>query len=288
MTYESKVYQVMIASPSDIIKERHLAVEVIYEWNAVNSYKSKIVLLPAGWETHSAPLTGNRPQEIINKQVLENSDLLVGIFWRRIGTPTGEFVSGTVEEIEKHVKAGKPAMLYFSDKTVASDGVDYDQYDKLTNLKEEYRKKALVGKYSSIDEFRKKFWRELSIIINTSDYFELRTVTNSSQKTLNSNHGLVMVEISGDAQMLLIEASKDKDGTIMRLDVAQGLIIQTNKRQFVESDNPRSEAQWDSAVQELCSNGFIKDSGYKGEIFTVTNAGYELADKIKIVGGTYA
>lgn len=281
MAYEAKVYQVMIASPSDIIQERHLAVEVIYEWNAVNSYKSEIVLLPAGWETHSAPLTGNRPQEIINKQVLKNSDLLVGIFWKRIGTPTGKFVSGTVEEIEKHIKAGKPAMLYFSDKTFPSDGVDYDQYEKLTKFKEEYRKKALVESYGSTAEFRQKFWRQLSIIINTNDYFELRMLTNSSQETLNSNHESVIVEISEDAQMLLAEASKDKTATIMRLDVAQGLIIQTNERQFVESDNPRSEAQWEAAVQELYSNGFIRDRGHKGEIFTVTNAGYKLADKIR-------
>lgn len=281
MVYESRVYQVMIASPSDIIQERHLAVEVIYEWNAVNSYKSEIVLLPAGWETHSAPLTGNRPQEIINKQVLENSDLLVGIFWKRIGTPTGKFVSGTVEEIEKHIKAGKPAMLYFSDKTVSSDGVDYDQYEKLTKFKEEYRKKALVESYSSTAEFRRKFSRQLAIIINQHDYFELRTLTNSSQETINSSHESVIVGISEDAQILLREASRDRTGTIMRLNIMQGLTIQTNGRQFIELRNPRSEAQWEAAVQELYSNGFIQDRGYKGEIFTVTNAGYELADKIR-------
>ncbi len=250
MTYESKVYQVMIASPNDIIQERDLAVEVIYEWNAVNSHTSHIVLLPAGWETHSAPLMEGRPQEIINKQVLENSDLLVGIFWRKIGTPTEKFVSGTVEEIEKHVKAGKPAMVYFSDKTVASDGVDYDQYEKLRKLKEEYRKKALVEKYSSIDEFRKKFSRQLSIIINQHDYFELKTLTNSSQKAVNSNHESV-AGISEAAQMLLEEASQDKTGTFMRLQVAQGLIMNTRGRQFTDAENPRSEAQWDAAVQEV-------------------------------------
>jgi hypothetical protein len=50
---------------------------------------------------------------VINRQVLADCDLLVAIFWTRIGSPTGSALSGTVEEIEKHLKAEKPAMLYF-------------------------------------------------------------------------------------------------------------------------------------------------------------------------------
>ncbi len=281
MGYDAKVYQVMIASPSDIIKERHLAAEVIHEWNAVNSKTSEVVLLPASWETHSAPLAGDRPQEVINKQVLKNSDLLVGIFCTRIGTPTGEFVSGTVEEIEKHIKAGKPAMLYFSDIIARSDSIDYDQYEKLMEFKEEYWKKALLGKYSSIAEFRQNFSRHLGILINTNDYFELKTLTDSPQETVSSIHELVIDRISEDAELLLVEASRDRSGTISRLNTNQGLIIRTNGKQFTQSDNHRSEAQWEAAVQELYSNGLIKDKGYKGELSTITNSGYKLADKIK-------
>ncbi len=279
MVYESKVYQVMIASPRDVVQERHLAVEVIYEWNAVNSHTSKIVLIPAGWETHSAPLMGDRPQEIINRQVLENSDLLVGIFWTRIGTPTGKSMSGTAEEIEKHIEAGKPAMLYFSDAPIRPDSVDDDQYKKLQEFKRICRDQGLLESYESPAEFRRKFSRQLSIIINQHDYFGLRTLTNSSQETVNNSYESVIVRISEDAQILLREASQDRTGTIMRLNTMQGLIIQTNGRQFTEPENPRSEAQWEAAVQELYSNGFIQDRGYKGEIFTVTSAGYELADR---------
>ena len=136
MPYNATVYRVMIASPGDVLTERSIIREVLSEWNIVNSDTRKIVLLPVGWETHTSPSMGDRPQSIINKQILKDSDLLVGVFWTRIGTATDEYVSGTVEEIEEHIKAGKPAMLYFSVVPVHPDSVDSGQYSELKKFKE--------------------------------------------------------------------------------------------------------------------------------------------------------
>ena len=69
--------------------------------------------MPVRWETHAHPVTGTRPQGAINDQLVAQADLLVGMFWTKIGTSTGVAVSGTAEEIDKIVAAGKPAMLYF-------------------------------------------------------------------------------------------------------------------------------------------------------------------------------
>ena len=102
MGYNARVFNVMIASPSDVASERSIVREVIYEWNAIHSEKENIVLLPVGWESHSSPEMG-RPQEIINRQTVDKCDLLVGIFGTRIGTDTGEYDSGTIEEIERHI-----------------------------------------------------------------------------------------------------------------------------------------------------------------------------------------
>ncbi len=51
---------------------------------------------------------GSRPQEVINSAIVDKCDLLVGIFWTRIGSPSGEADSGTIEEIELVAKAKKP------------------------------------------------------------------------------------------------------------------------------------------------------------------------------------
>ena len=124
MSYLAQVYNVMIASPGDVQAERNIVREVIHEWNAIHSAQRQVVILPVSWESHSSPEMGARPQEIINKQVLDKCDLLVGVFWTRIGTESGAYVSGTVEEIERHLDAGKPAMLYFSGKPAYPDSID--------------------------------------------------------------------------------------------------------------------------------------------------------------------
>ena len=81
----------MIASPGDVAAERNVIREIITEWNNVNADSRRTVLLSIGWETHSVPEMGNRPQAIINKQILGGCDLLVGVFWTRLGTETGAY-----------------------------------------------------------------------------------------------------------------------------------------------------------------------------------------------------
>src|ERR1700716_3442973 len=114
MSYASTVFNVLIASPGDVNAERDLAREVVYEWNASHSRSRKIVLQPIGWETHSHPTMGDRAQSILNEQILKDADLVVAIFWTRIGTPTGEAPGGSVEELQRHMTENKPAMVYFS------------------------------------------------------------------------------------------------------------------------------------------------------------------------------
>ncbi|WP_442507241.1 hypothetical protein SH528x_006147 [Novipirellula sp. SH528] len=160
--YSADVLKVMIASPGDVAAERQTARDVIYEWNCIHSEDRALVLMPVGWETHSAPSMGDRPQAIINKEVLMNCDLLVAVFWTRIGSPTGVAASGTVEEIEEHLNAGKPAMIYFSSTPVRPDSVDEAQYSALKEFKQECYAKGLVESYESLAEFRDKFSRQLT------------------------------------------------------------------------------------------------------------------------------
>lgn len=148
MSYPATVFKVMIASPSDVAAERNIVREVLFEWNTVHADTRQKVLLPVGWETHSVPEMGDRPQALINKQILDGCDLLVGVFWTRIGTATGEFVSGTVEEIEEHIKAQKPTMLYFSNSPVIPDSVDPDQYSGLKAFKVSCQSRGLYESYS--------------------------------------------------------------------------------------------------------------------------------------------
>ncbi len=134
MAYKATVMPVMIASPGDVAEEREIARKVIHDWNDVNSQRSKVMLAAVGWDSHSSPELGERPQELINKRILKDCDILVGVFWSRLGTPTGKSNSGTIEEIEEHVAAGKPAMIYFSSRPVEPNSVDPDQYNQVKDI----------------------------------------------------------------------------------------------------------------------------------------------------------
>ncbi|MHA4413323.1 hypothetical protein ACX163_19180 [Bacillus cereus] len=104
MPFQANVYRVLIASPSDVLEERNLIPFLIHEWNTQFAVFYKTVFLPVKWETHTIPDMGGRPQELINNQIVSDSDILIGVFWSKLGTDTGVAISGTVEEIEEFLK----------------------------------------------------------------------------------------------------------------------------------------------------------------------------------------
>jgi hypothetical protein len=180
MAYDARVYRILIASPSDVADEREIAVRVIQEWNDLHSYNRNITLLPLRWETHVAPEYGARPQEVVNRAIVDECDLLVGIFWTRIGSTTGEADSGTLEEIERVGKAGKPIMLYFSRVAVDPENIDTEQIEKLKAFKTATFPTGLVEVYKKIIEFRDKFSKQLQIKIR-----ELQRSDSSGKETLS-------------------------------------------------------------------------------------------------------
>lgn len=276
MAYNATVLKVMIASPGDVSQERRVARDVIHEWNTINAEDKQIVLMPVGWETHSTPEMGERPQAIINRQVLADSDLLVAIFWTRLGTPTGTADSGTVEEIEEALDAGKPVMLYFSSAPVHLDSVDAEQYRMLSEFKVQCRERGLIDEYGDITEFRERFSRQLAQTV-------LRRFTDeASAGRTTAAPSPSVPHISPSAGELLSEAVKDPNGIVMRLDTMDGTHVQTNNRGFVQPDDPRSAAKWRSAVEELQSLGLIEDRGGKGEVFFVTDRGYVVIDHLDL------
>lgn len=165
MAYDARVLQILIASPGDVREEREIISEVIYEWNYVYSRDRSVVLLPLRWETHASPEIGSTPQSIINRQVVDYCDMAIGVFWIRLGTPTGEAESGTAEEIARVGSAGKPVMLYFSQAKLSPETLDLEEYARLKEFKSKTYLKGLIESYSSLNNFREKLQRQLAIHI---------------------------------------------------------------------------------------------------------------------------
>ena len=165
MAYPTTTYEIMIASPSDVTEERQIIRNVISDWNAGHTKHYQVTLRPVGWETDSYPETGDHPQTLLNKQMLQGCDLLVGVFWTRIGTPTTNYPSGTVEEIEEHLKANKPALLYFSGKALPQN-FDLVQWNLLQQFKKSCQSRSFYHTYSDTQQFKESFSKHLQLQLN--------------------------------------------------------------------------------------------------------------------------
>jgi hypothetical protein len=266
----------MIASPGDVQRERDTVRAVLDEWNSVNGARRKLMLLPLGWETDVAPEMGDEPQNIINKRILKDADLLVGIFWTRLGTPTSGYASGAVEEIEEHLAAGKPAMLYFSSAPAQLDAVDPQQYAALKAFKDSCKSRGVFEIYTDVGDFRQKFSKHLQIVLNEDGF------AGSQSSDAQTTSPAPATALSREAMMLLKAATADPGGTIMFERFGGGSEIQSNDHVFNEDSSPRTLALWEGAIEELERQGLVKATSERREVFEVTRQGFAAVDGLKV------
>ena len=133
-----------------------------------------MVFIPWRWNEDATPSLEAPAQSIINAQGVDTSDLIIAIFGSRLGAPTANAISGTVEEIERAKAQGKLVHLFFSDQPRPVD-TDPDQLRSLLDFKKAVE--GLAGSFSTIDELRRKVDSALSFHANDtamnkrSDYF---------------------------------------------------------------------------------------------------------------------
>lgn len=292
MPYSATVIPVMIASPGDVSEYRALTRDTVHEWNYIHAQATGVILMPVGWETHSSPELGSTAQDLINDRVLENCDLLVGIFWTRLGTPTNNASSGSVEEIQRHVQAGRPAMVYFCEAPAAPQTVDAQQYAALQEFRKWCQTQGLVEPFLNAQDFQAKFRRHLQIVLQKNAH--LRTAFNAAPPpaakqtatvALPANEFIpIAATLSPEARALLLAATETKDGMILAVDVLAGRMIQSGDRQFGQMDDRRDMAKWDYGLQQLLTLGLVDRVSARGngdKIFHVVQRGFEVADALR-------
>lgn len=281
--YKATVIETFIASPSDVTQERKLVREMISEWNVINSKNRNVVVKDLGWENDVyASFSEGRAQESINKQILENADLLIGIFWTRVGTPTAEYISGSVEEIQKHINAEKPVLIFFSNAPVRPDSVKQEQYEKLQEFKEWCLSKGLINSYDSIDEFVSILRRQFGLLMN-QDVKMLQLIGINEIKETSTTEESITIPLNDMAKAFLKEIAQDHNGILMTVMTLGGYIVQTNGKNFgTDRYDGRKKALIDEAIEQLEEYDLIRAANMKRETFNITAKGYEIADQIDI------
>lgn len=274
MPFQSRVYRILIASPGDVSAERDAVVGAIHDWNYLNAAERNITLLPLRWETHTTPQLGDRPQALINRQIGDKCDALIGIFWTRFGSPTGVADSGTLEEIEEAVNAGKPAMLYFSTAPQNPDLIETDQLVRLREFREKIKNKGLIQPYGSLAEFRDLLARHIENQVRN-----LASVELGAGADLPNRPNTADIRIIFDDKMKLSDVTEN--GT--RAKVAT-TILRIADPENISDFLPPAVHKNISPNSFLGSNtntdyyrdvaGYVRDSvAFKDIVFAITNVG---------------
>ena len=149
MAYSAMVRRLLISSPSDITVDDLQTVRAAIErWNFVYGPQFGAVVLPVHWAHHAAPEHGVRPQQSLNRQLVADADGVLALFWHRLGSPTGEAVSGSVEEISEAAEAGKYVGILRCNRSLPGD-VDTTQLNALRQFLADIGPHSLVLVFES-------------------------------------------------------------------------------------------------------------------------------------------
>lgn len=162
-----KVYDLLISCPSDIAPFVSQLETAINYFNNHYGRNNKIGIRSVYWSEDTYSTMGKAPQDIINQQIVENSDMVVGVFWTRFGTPTKKYESGTEEEIEKMIEDGKQVFLYFLDKPIHPSSFDHEQYSKISKFKDKHKNDGIYFTLYDEISLARKFYEQLELYFNS-------------------------------------------------------------------------------------------------------------------------
>ena|GEM_PF-1118097 len=199
-TSRVELIRLTLCGPTDVAKEIALAAEAINEWNCQHGEQRGFWVKHQHWSTDSYPDAQETGQGAINKQLIDSTDILVAIFWSRIGTPTASAESGTVEEIHRAIAAGKKAMVYFSDLEPLPAGASIEQVKRLSAFREQLRTHRSCWTFQSRSRFRDDFANHLALVLNDFALAGKKSLRRKPNDTAvrQSARGTGHIQIAGD------------------------------------------------------------------------------------------
>jgi hypothetical protein len=156
-----QILRVAVASPGDVAAERALVDKVLDEINRSNAADRGTRLEVFRWERDTYPcFHAEGPQGLIDPLLdLARCDLVVGIFWKRFGTPRTDGLIGTEHELRNALKLwraqGRPQiMIYFNQRPYTpKNESEVEQWGKVLRFRREFPKEGLWWNYCNRREF---------------------------------------------------------------------------------------------------------------------------------------
>ena len=187
------IYDLLLSCPGDVIDLKDIVEECVKDFNKLLGEINNTRVELKHWSTDSFPQSGDKPQNLLNKQFIDDCDLCVALLGNRFGTPTDNYDSGTEEEIENMISDGKQVFLYFIEKAVDPSTIDTEQLSKVRAFKEKYTDKGIYSVIKNEDELRTQFLNGLSL------YF-IKNVFNTNAVSYASSPNLIITSQNEDCE----------------------------------------------------------------------------------------
>jgi Domain of unknown function (DUF4062) len=163
-------YKVFIASPGDLGTERDAVVELVDEINATHGVPLGYRLRVIRYETNAASGAG-QPQAVVNDFIGNDYDFFIGLMWKRFGSPTTQFGSGTEEEYrrayERWSKAPFPLMFYFLQKPfMPRESPELDQLQEVLSFRKELAQRQFAWSCDDLGQFRDLVRKHICLWMN--------------------------------------------------------------------------------------------------------------------------
>jgi hypothetical protein len=197
MTNKKRPLRILIASPGDVNEERQAIRDVIKNINYWAIF-ANIEFSTIDWENYSYPSIGDYPQDALNNQFKGKYDILIGVFWSRIGTKTPNYESGSIEEIEIAIDRYKKqrnvnVMLYFKTEHVPEGQIDNEQIKKLNEFKSNLSKRGVFyWDFQNTGDFKNYISQHLALLvqhkywINSKEKINIDFIANQESEIYNS------------------------------------------------------------------------------------------------------
>ena len=199
MNPKIQIIRVTLCAPGDVSTELNIVSQEIEEWNRLNWDATNCGIKLRYWRTDAVPDLSERPQGVINEQLIDDSDLIIAIFWSRFGTPTGVAASGTEEEVRRAVSKGIRTFLYFSRLEPIPADADSEQLSKVENFRTEMISKGLAWSFQSRSKLREDFRKHLSEYMHEKiSSFRTRAPVRRKKPTSISQSGNGNTQVVGD------------------------------------------------------------------------------------------
>ncbi len=158
-----QILRIVVASPGDVQAERDALTTVVEELNRGIAGDRSLRLELGRWETDAYPgFHPEGPQGLIDSVLnIQDCDVLIGIFWKRFGTPVKDAKSGTEHEFLRAYEAWQAQdrpqiMVYFNQKSYTPKSkAETDQWGQVLEFQERFPKEGLWWPYKGKAQFER-------------------------------------------------------------------------------------------------------------------------------------